>query len=475
MFYLESREEKFDHVGRAVSSDLIHWSELPSIKTKGEKGMWNAWGTLTGTTVHRDGLFYLFVGSIPDEKEVIGIWTSPDLVEWSELPENPIIEPCLPYVVERADSPYWPVDLRDPSIIWDSSGQCYHAVVCTRTSGFSADDTHAALGHFVSKDLIKWTAREPFCEVGRHFFHCEVPDLFRIGDWWYLTFNSLSLGGIRINTAQREGVTGMFYAQSKSLSDEFVLSPNPFLIGREKSGDCCVYSARTIQYGDFRVLYHHINAERPIWGSPKVVIQSGDTGQLSLMYFAGLAGLETAVLVDESNLELFSDTNDLGRWVHSGSRVSASAGAIGSSRRILNNSSDVHLSFELSRITAARAGVVFRGGDLNGVGVIFDFELDRLDICLATAPKIIRNSIGIFGSWHFASRDGLKIDGNREGDFHLRVLVRSEHFEVYVNDVWMLTNNFPEVENCGGIDLYVERGSVEFSKVRIACLEGLPV
>ena len=43
----------------------------------------------------------------------------------------------------------------------------------------------------VSKDLKTWTEREPFYAPGLFFTH-ECPDLFRLGDWWYLLFSEFS-------------------------------------------------------------------------------------------------------------------------------------------------------------------------------------------------------------------------------------------------------------------------------------------
>ena len=43
----------------------------------------------------------------------------------------------------------------------------------------------------VSTDLQHWQVRDPFWAPGLFFTH-ECPDLFRIGDWWYLLFSEFS-------------------------------------------------------------------------------------------------------------------------------------------------------------------------------------------------------------------------------------------------------------------------------------------
>ena len=41
------------------------------------------------------------------------------------------------------------------------------------------------------RDLKSWEVREPFWTPGLYFTH-ECPDLFRMGDWWYLVFSKFS-------------------------------------------------------------------------------------------------------------------------------------------------------------------------------------------------------------------------------------------------------------------------------------------
>ncbi len=42
-----------------------------------------------------------------------------------------------------------------------------------------------------SSNLVKWEVRNPFYAPGLYITH-ECPDLFRIGDWWYLVFSEYS-------------------------------------------------------------------------------------------------------------------------------------------------------------------------------------------------------------------------------------------------------------------------------------------
>lgn len=87
----------------------------------------------------------------------------------------------------------------------------------------------------VSKDLKSWEVREPFYAPGLFFTH-ECPDLFRMGDWWYLVFSEFS----------ERHVTR--YRMSRTLSGPWYppASPEDALDGR------AWYAAKTASDGEHR-------------------------------------------------------------------------------------------------------------------------------------------------------------------------------------------------------------------------------
>jgi beta-fructofuranosidase len=92
-----------------------------------------------------------------------------------------------------------------------------------------------------SKDLKKWEVKDPFWAPGLYFTH-ECPDLFKIGDWWYLIFSefsdlirtryrmSRSLNGPWL-TPERDYFDGRAYYAAKSAFD----GQRRFLFGWEPS------------------------------------------------------------------------------------------------------------------------------------------------------------------------------------------------------------------------------------------------
>lgn len=478
LFHLETHESKFDHIGRAVSDDLIHWTTLPSIPSKGREGQWNHYGALTGCVVRHDNRFYLLLGSIPGDEEVVGIFVSDDLENWLPYEGNPVMGPRGPYyLAERSKSPYWPVDWRDPSVIWNESDEHYHAVLCARTPKWNADGTGAALAHVRSKDLREWEHLPPLAALDR-YFHTEVPDWFEIGGRWYLTFNTLSLGGIQIHTPSRQSVTGTFYLSGANWDGPYFLPPDPFLNGAG-NGRQSSYSARTIVCGGERVMYSHLNGKRPAWGVPKF-LRADEQGNLRLEYFPQIESLETKVICAGVHDIPLQQRDDLGHWKLDGLRIIGTAGVIATGQCVACDVADLHMQCCIRGASASRAGVVLRGDSASqGIAVLLDYENQRIQIASVCGYGIIRNSIGPFASWHCAAFDECLCELARDCEHHLRCFARDEFVEVYLDDRWMLTASplLPpvacEMPASGRVDLYVERGEAVFSSVRLAALQPL--
>ncbi|MCX7600136.1 MAG: family 43 glycosylhydrolase, partial [Armatimonadetes bacterium] len=161
-----------------VSRNLIHWEELPpALVTDGPPDSPNGMHMFTGSGIEKDGTFHIFyTGHNPDNPaglEFVLHATSPDLVHWTKHPEE-IIGPDGHIYAATPHNRNW----RDPYVFWnDEEGQYWMVVI--------ADDAktgQTVQGLLVSRDLKDWKYQPPLegCE-GQ-----ECPDLFKIGDTWYL-------------------------------------------------------------------------------------------------------------------------------------------------------------------------------------------------------------------------------------------------------------------------------------------------
>ena len=151
---------------------------------------------------------------------------STDLLHWDLRPED----------IFYADTDiYDPVKWGDPFVFWNDEEQCYWMLVASRLkSGPSQRRGCTAL--CVSTDLIHWQAREPLWAPGLYYKH-EVPDLFRLGDWWYMVFSTFT---DRFLTQ---------YRMSRSLD-------GPWMSPRNNTFDArALYAAKTCSDGQHRYVF----------------------------------------------------------------------------------------------------------------------------------------------------------------------------------------------------------------------------
>jgi beta-fructofuranosidase len=155
---------------------------------------------------------------------------SDDLQHWTKIPEHTFFAPANRY--EKND---W----RDPFVFFNEETKEYNMLLAARfTKGIPRRRGLTAL--CTSKDLMKWEVKESFYAPNQFFTH-ECPDLFKMGDWWYLIFSeftdlvatryrmSRSLKGPWLTPSQDTFDGHAFYA-AKTASDgknRFIFGWNP--------------------------------------------------------------------------------------------------------------------------------------------------------------------------------------------------------------------------------------------------------
>ena len=171
-----------------VTRDFVNfeeWGEALPRGTRDEQDLY----VFTGCVYESDGQFHIFyTGHNPHfrdagrpEQAVLHA-TSPDLRTWTKDPEFRFIAP--------PELGYEPHDWRDPFVYWDERYQQHAMLLAARKStGPSRNRGLTALA--TSPDLHNWTVREPLWAPDEYFTH-ECPDLFRIGEWWYLVYSTFT-------------------------------------------------------------------------------------------------------------------------------------------------------------------------------------------------------------------------------------------------------------------------------------------
>jgi beta-fructofuranosidase len=137
----------------------------------------------TGCVVEAEDGFHLFYTgfnpAIIDEEDgqplqAVMHAVGSDLRTWTKLPEDTFYAPRGQY--DRHD---W----RDPYVFRQEDGR-WGMLLATRLPGLPSR-RGGCVGLMVSDDLRTWRPADPFWAPGLWMTH-ECPDLFRIGDWWYL-------------------------------------------------------------------------------------------------------------------------------------------------------------------------------------------------------------------------------------------------------------------------------------------------
>ena len=214
------------------TNDFIHFTEHGLMLARGTVEEQDLY-VFTGSVVEGQGQYHIFyTGHNPHlaqrglPMEAIMHAVSDDLLTWRKVPEDRLFAPRAMFE---------PDDWRDPFVFWDEEAREYRMLVAARLkTGPSHRRGCTAL--CTSKDLKHWEVREPLWAPGLYTVH-ECPDLFRMGDWWYLVFSEGS------------EQTATHYRMSRSLS-------GPWLAPVHDTFDCrSFYAAKTSSDGNRRYLF----------------------------------------------------------------------------------------------------------------------------------------------------------------------------------------------------------------------------
>ena len=134
----------------------------------------------TGSVLQdRDGLYHLFytghndTGNSGRGKECVMHAVSTDRTNWEKQPEDTFFSP----------DNYSKDDFRDPEVFWMEEDQCYWLLIAARENTLGG-----VVAKYTSPDLKNWTFEGPFFAPQAQYM-LECPDLFRMGDTWYLTYS----------------------------------------------------------------------------------------------------------------------------------------------------------------------------------------------------------------------------------------------------------------------------------------------
>ena len=237
LFYLKDYRDVAGHGEgtpwwHLVTRDFVHFEDWGEALARGPEGSQDVW-VFTGSAIERQGTFHIFYTGHnghfeKTEKPVQGVMhaISPDLRRWTKDAQFLFFAPTADYEKD---------DWRDPFVFWnEEAGEYWMLLAARKRSGPSRQRGCTALAS--SPDLKAWTVRAPFWAPDEYYTH-ECPDLFRLGEWWYLVYSTFS----------ERCVT--HYRMSRSLRGPWLAPANDTFDGR------AYYAAKTAGDGRRRFIF----------------------------------------------------------------------------------------------------------------------------------------------------------------------------------------------------------------------------
>ena len=192
LFYLLDWRDRTGH-GEGVpwyqvsTTDFVNFTEHGEMLARGAQDEQDLY-VFTGSVVEGEGKYHIFyTGHNPYMRRVgkpeQGIMhaESTDLLHWEKIPHDTFFAPA-----DRFE----PNDWRDPFVFRNEEAGEYWMLNAARLKT-GPSRRRGCTSLCSSKDLRKWQVRQPLCSPGLYFTH-ECPDLFRMGDWWYLIFSEFT-------------------------------------------------------------------------------------------------------------------------------------------------------------------------------------------------------------------------------------------------------------------------------------------
>jgi len=238
LFYLKDYRDEEEH-GEGTpwfhlsTEDFLHFKEWGEALPRGGKEEQDLY-VFTGCVYEKDGVFNIFyTGHNPHYEEegrpvqAVMRATSADLKNWEKDPANPILLPDQ----ERYEANDW----RDPFVFWNEQAGEYWMLLAARTRE-GPENRRGCIALATSPDLEEWEVKDPFWAPNLYYTH-ECPDLFKMGDWWYLLYSTFSERHIT------------HYRMSKSLDGPWLAPTNDSFDSR------AFYAAKTASDGERRFAF----------------------------------------------------------------------------------------------------------------------------------------------------------------------------------------------------------------------------
>ena len=185
----QNMEETFHPLWGVRTTDCATYTPMGEVLPTGRAGEQDA-ALGTGCIVYdeQEKLYYIYYTgerykpAADEDRQVVMRATSPDFKTWTKDPL---------FRLRGGDYGYSTLNFRDP-FIWKMEDG-YHMIVATKpmAAGSRTEDKDGCFAEFTSPDLKTWSHAGKFTKmIWDRFLEC--PNVFKMGDWWYLTYSDMS-------------------------------------------------------------------------------------------------------------------------------------------------------------------------------------------------------------------------------------------------------------------------------------------
>ena len=428
-------EEEANHLGHAVSADLLEWTTMPLGLAPGTPGSMDDLRVWTGCLYKHNGIFYLYytMRSSRDEGKMqrIGLATSGDMLHWERYAGNPVISPDPRWYVHEGDPlPGGVVDCRDLVIVDDPRCNGWYGFYAARTP--SSRLTHGSVIAAVrSDDLIHWRHLPP-AFAPDNYACIEVPDVYELDGKWYMTcLTGNGYGNLGI-FRDRSVTHGTIYAVADHIAGPYrELPEDNLVIGGDMSSG---YSCRSFMFqGKRHVLYTERETNTL---SPPFELCTTAEGYLRLKYSERTARLRERPLIGPDappSIARLPCCHHIWRLPGGDWRLEGrtyTGGSLGGWQvaDLGVGSSDMEIEATVRIVGGKAGGVVWRGDSAH-----VDCS-DNMMAMLDAEEGIVRAAMAP----HFAAGWSRLWPVRIGQDYRLRVMVRRPRVEVYVDDMLAL-------------------------------------
>lgn len=193
LFYLKDYRDADNHGegcdwNLLTTSDLVNYVDHGTVLKRGSVDEQDLF-VYTGCCCKYNNEYYIFyTGHNPHKRkqgkpeQKIMLAKSSDLLHWKK---------DTSFVLEAPD---WLEmhDFRDPFIFYDNEKKCYGMLLAGRLKNENPANCRGVTLVAYSTNFMNWVlSRTPFFAPNAFYTH-ECPDLFKIGDWWYLIFSEFT-------------------------------------------------------------------------------------------------------------------------------------------------------------------------------------------------------------------------------------------------------------------------------------------